>query len=273
MMARSGRGRDFSLWGELEIDLGGGSWLALSMSDPQQSGIFPQTAWSRIYAGAGAGSDEEIREALDEICRRYWQPARKFLRFLGCGDQDAEDIAQEFFATWATPEKLERLGPEKGRLRSYLKQSLRRHFISHWRAGQALRRGGGEARVTLDSVAEPAIDDVAADLEYDLAWADAVLAAVVKRMGAAYHGRGKGKLFEILADSLPGGPGLQPYAEIAVLAGVSESQIKLEVHRLRRRFANELRGEVAATLADPEELEDELRHLLRIMARVHGDPS
>lgn len=237
--------------------------------------MFPQTAWSRIYSGAGAGgqSEEEIREALDEICLRYWQPARRFLRFLGCNEQDAEDIAQEFFATWATPEKLERLGPEKGRLRSYLKQSLRRHLINHWRAQQAQRRGGGEKPLPLEDVTEPILDEDGANLEYDLAWADAVMGAVVKRMGATYQGRGKGKLFEILADSLPGGPGLQPYAEIAVSADVSEAQIKIEVHRLRRRFAKELRAEVAGTLADPDELEDELRHLLRIMAHVHGDPT
>lgn len=242
---------------------------------PEASGMFPQTAWSRIYAGSGAtdASDSEVREALDDICRRYWQPARKFLRFLGCGEEDAEDLAQNFFATWATPEKLERLGPEKGRLRSYLKQSLRRHFINHWRTSQTLRRGSGAKPVALEDIAEPSFDEDAADLEYDTAWADAVLAAVVKRMGTAYHARGKGELFEKLADSLPGGPGLQPYAEIAVSAGVSEPQIKLEVHRLRRRFANELRTEVAATLADPAELDDELRYLLKIMAHVHGDPS
>lgn len=212
-------------------------------------------------------------EALDEICRRYWQPACKFLRYLGCSDEDAEDLAQNFFANWARPEKLEHLAPEKGRLRSYLKQALRRHYINHWQAERRQRRGGGAKPVPLDSIAEPPIDDDAADLHYDAAWAVAVLEAVILRMSSAYQTRGKGDLFEKLADSLPGGPGLQPYAEIAVSVGVSEAQVKLEVHRLRRRFANELRAEVASTLADPGELDDEIRHLLRIMAHVNVHPS
>jgi len=242
------------------------------LAKAEKSALFPQTAWSRIYAGAGAAgqNEAEVREALDEICRRYWEPARRFLKGLGCGEQDAEDIAQSFFASWAKPEKMEHLGPEKGRLRSYLKQSLRRYWINHWKAGQAQRRGGDREVLALEDVTEPGEDDEGADLEYDLAWAVAVLDAVVARMAAAYEGRGKGGLFKKLADSLPGRPGLQPYRDIAVSEGVSEAQIKLEVHRLRRRFADELKAEVGSTLSDPADLDDEIRHLLKIMARVAG---
>ena len=240
---------------------------------PKPSALFPPTAWSRIQAGSGQSDAAEVREALDEICKRYWGPARKFLRSLGCGAEDAEDLTQEFFSKWAQPEKLEGLDPEKGRLRSYLKQGLRRHFINHWRSRQTEKRGGGESEASLDEIGDVGGDEAGADLAYDIAWAEAVLSAVVGRLGAAYTGRGRGDLFELLADGLPGGNGLKPYAEIAVLAGMKEAQIKIEVHRLRRRFADELRAEVAGTLASPEELDDELRHLVRVMTHVHGDPS
>lgn len=241
----------------------------------EHSGLFPNTAWSRIHAGvpSSGASDAEVKEALEDICRRYWQPAHKFLRSIGCSREDAEDIAQTFFAKWAKPESLEALGPEKGRLRSYLKQALRRHFISHWREKTALRRGGDKVDASLDQVAEPSIDDEAADLQYDIAWAETVLGTVLAGMSQAYEARGKGELFEILSGALPGGGGLKPYAEICVSAGVKENQLKVEIHRLKRRFTKALREEISSTLANDEDLEDELRHLVRVMAHVDTQES
>lgn len=231
-------------------------------------GMFPPTAWSRVAAAAAAGEPEKARAAMSEVCARYWQPARKFLRFLGAGEQDAEDLAQEFFAKWATPENLARLDPAQGRLRSYLKQSLRHFFINAWQRGERLKRGGGVDMVDLESAGDvPAADD-AADALYDREWAAAVLAAVFARLRASYAGRGKAALFDLLRAGLPGGNGLQPLAAVAVSAGVSEPQIKLDLHRLRRRFGEMLREEVASTLAQPDDLEDELRHLLHVMSHV-----
>ena len=186
---------------------------------------------------------------------------------------DAQDIRQQFFAHWATPEKLRNLAPERGRLRSYLKSALRRHFFNHWRAQQSLRRGSGSKPVNLDEVGEPPVDDSTAELAYDVAWADAVLDAVIGQLHTAYVGRGRGHVFEALVEGLPGGSGLKPYAEIAVLTGMKDPQIKIEMHRLRRRFAEALRREVEGTLTSQEDVDDELRHLLRVMAHSHGDPS
>ena len=245
------------------------------MNSPKEphSGLFPPTAWSRIHAGRGEGSEEEVREALETICRRYWNPAFKFLCSLGCSVDDAQDITQQFFAHWATPEKLQNLAPERGRLRTYLKSALRRHFFNHWRAQQSSRRGSGIKPVNLDDVGEPPVEDLKAELAYDLAWADAVLDAVIGQLRNAYAGRGRGQVFEALVEGLPGGNGLKPYAEIAVLTGMKDPQIKIEMHRLRRRFADGLRREVEGTLTSQEDVDDELRHLLRVMAHSHGDPS
>lgn len=234
-------------------------------------GLFPPTAWSRIVAAAASGEPEKARAAMSEVCARYWQPARKFLRSLGAGEQDAEDLVQEFFSKWATPENMARLDPDKGRLRSFLKQSLRRYFVNAWRHTQRQRRGGGVAMVALEDAGELTASAEASDALYDREWAAAVLAAVFARLRAGYESRGKAALFDLLRPGLPGGIGLQPLASIAVSAGVSEPQIKLDVHRLRRRFGEMLREEVAATLAQPEELDDELRHLLHVMSHVSAD--
>ena len=237
----------------------------------EADGIFPPTAWSQVAAAAAAGETGKARAAMAQVCGRYWQPARKFLRALGAGEQDAEDLTQEFFAKWATPENMARLNPDKGRLRSYLKQSLRRFFVNSWHHAQSQRRGGGVEIVAMEEAPDlpPAAD--ASDALYDREWAAAVLAAVFARLRAGYDGRGKAAHFDLLRPGLPGGNGLQPLAAVAVSAGVSEPQIKLELHRLRRRFGEMLREEVAATLAQPEELDDELRHLLHVMSHVSAD--
>lgn len=243
-------------------------------SDRAPKSVFPQTAWSRIHAGGGGAGPEEIKEALEDICRRYWGPARRYLSSLGCDREDAEDLAQDFFSKWAQPEKLVQLGPEKGRLRSYLKQALRNHVINHWRSKSNQRRGGDQVILSLDEGRDEMPEEAAlAEAEYDTAWAEAVVAAVLGRLGTAYGSRGRDQIFNLLADGLPGGKGLKPYAEICVLTGMKSPQVKIEMHRLRRRFAEALRTEVAGTLASEDDLEDELRHLMRVMAHAHGDPT
>jgi len=224
-----------------------------------------------VAAAAVSGEPEKARAALSEVCLRYWQPVRKFLRLLGAGEQDAEDMTQEFFSKWATPENMARLGPEKGRLRSYLKQSLRHFFVNAWRSAARQKRGGGAEMVNLESVGDVPAEPDGADALYDREWAAALLAAVFARLRASYDGRGKAVLFDLLLPGLPGGNGLQPLAAVAVSAGVSEPQIKLDLHRLRRRFGEMLREEVASTLTQPDELEDELRHLLHVMSHVSSD--
>ena len=236
---------------------------------PSAGGMFPPTAWSRI-AAAAREDEEENREALEELCRRYWQPARKFLRSLGCSEHDAQDLAQKFFERWARPENFRRLDPEMGRLRSYMKQSLRRTFINEWRHSNT-RGKAGTTTVSIDSDSfceEPGSDRGEADWVYDRAWAETVMASVLCRLRDRYVARGREDVFDHLREALPGGGVLKPYAEIGVSLGMKEPRIKLEVHRLRRRFADELRSEVAATLADSSDLEDELRYLVQVMVRT-----
>ena len=232
----------------------------------REPALFPATAWSRVVEARGR--DEAAREALEEVCRRYWHPARKFLRSLGCGEHDAEDITQRFFARWARTENFERLDPAQGRLRSYLKQALRREWINDWRHRRV--RGQDGRTVSLeapDAEAAVEVESAACDAVYDAAWVEAVVAAVMQRLRGEYAARGREPVLHAILPCVFGGDGLKPYAEIAVSAGMTEPRIKLEVHRLRRRFAERLREEVAGTLADPADIEDELRHVVKVMAR------
>jgi RNA polymerase sigma-70 factor (ECF subfamily) len=146
-----------------------------------------------------SGEPEKARVAMSEVCTRYWQPVRKFLRYLGAGEQDAEDLAQEFFSKWATPENMARLDPARGRLRSYLKQSLRHYFVNAWQRRERLKRGGGVEFVELESAANVSVAPDAADALYDREWAAAVLAAVFDRLRGSYDGRGKARLFDLLS--------------------------------------------------------------------------
>ena len=232
------------------------------------------TAWSRIVAAQGR--DETAREALEEVCRRYWHPARKFLRSLGCGEHDAEDITQRFFARWARTENFERLDPAQGRLRSYIKQALRREWINEWQhrrvRGQDGRTVSLDAQETEGAELSSGLGMEECDAVYDTAWAEAVVAAVIARLRSEYAARGRAEVLDAVLPAIFGGDTLQPYAEIAVSAGMTEPQIKLEVHRLRRRFAERLREEVAGTLADPADTEDELRHVVKVMARYGNTP-
>jgi DNA-directed RNA polymerase specialized sigma24 family protein len=229
--------------------------------------VFPATAWNAVEA-AGAGD----AQALGDVCSRYVEPARRFLRSLGAGVQDAEDLAQEFFAQWARPENLARMDPGKGRLRSYLKQGLRRRWISAWRAKQAQARGGGVADVGLELADAEAQTDSKADLEYDRDWATAALATVISRLAQEYGKRGRAAVFQAVLPALASDTMSVSYAEAAAAVNLSEGQYKVEVHRLRRRFAEALRQEVAETVSSPAEVEEEARHLLTVLAWCGQDP-
>ena len=240
------------------------------MSQPQPSHsnqLFPQTQWSVICAGA-TDEDEAAAEALETVCQRYWLPARIFVQSLGCSLADAEDITQNFFAKLSEPGRLAQLSPEKGRLRRYLKKALRNFYVAEWRKRSAIRRGSGEIDLSFDE-SDEAVGSPDDDAVYDAAWASLILNRVLSDLAESYRSRGKENVFDSLRPGLPGGEGVKPYAEIAVQVGMKESQIKLEAHRLRRRFAEKLKSEVADTLIDPNDLDDELRHLFRALATTH----
>lgn len=226
--------------------------------------LFPHTVWSRVHRAGREGNEAEF--AMEDLCAIYREPARKYLVSLGCPPQDAEDLTQEFMLRWATRETMQRLAPETGKLRSYIRQALRNQLSNSRRDASIQRRGGGQAHFSLDDDDLPEIR--AADQLLDTEWALALLRGVMTRLRDSYEARGKADVFDFLSATLFDTDAVQPYSEIGVSLGIKESQVKLEVHRLRRRFGESLTAAVAATVADPADVDGELRHLLQAASRA-----
>jgi RNA polymerase sigma factor (sigma-70 family) len=211
--------------------------------------------------------------AREEVCRVYWPPVYSYFRALGCGREDALDLTQELLAEFCDGGGLERVSPEAGSLRAYLK-TMARHRLINWRRDTAAqKRGGGQFTLSLDEVDDFAVprDAAMADAYYDRQWARTIFDRAMESLGAGYAARGKSALLEAIKPGLISPEVLKPYAEIGAELGVGEAQIKLEVHRARKRLAESLRREVAGTLGPDTpaaEVETELRYLLRVLA--HG---
>ncbi len=225
---------------------------------------FPETMWTRVLKGRGADPDSTVR-ALEDLCRQYWPAIYSYVRALGLAKEDAEDASQEFVSHFILGDSLHNADPARGRLRAYMKQSIRNFLAKRHRDATRLKRGGTDEAVPLDEAAEPGID-APPDEAYDREWAWTVMERAVTTLRDSYAARGKAAMFDFIKPSLASADELQPYAEIGLSAGVSEAQIKLEVHRARRRFADALRREVAATVAAEADIEAELRYLLTALA-------
>lgn len=233
---------------------------------------FPQTAWTRVLTAQDFHAPE-ARMAREEVCRTYWPPVYSYFRALGCDREDALDLTQELLADFCDGGGLDRVARQIGSLRSYLKTTARNRLVNLHRDKSAKKRGGGAFQLSLDDLDDSAVpsDPEMADAFYDRRWAWTIFSRAMDRLAESYTSRGKGPLFDVLKAGLISQDALKPYAEIGAEFGVGEAQIKLEVHRARKRLAESLRHEVAATLepeAEAGTVEDELRYLLRVLA--HG---
>ena len=212
--------------------------------------------------------DAEARQALEVFCQSYWPAIYTYLRALGCQREEALDETQEFLTHFIRDGGIQSVAPERGRLRSYLRQGLRHHVCTMRRDAARQKRGGGLVAIALDEVEtfDVPSEPEAADQWFDRRWAWSVIRRAMEQMEGRYAARGKETLFPELKPGLISPDLLKPYAEIAVIAGMTEGQVKLEVHRARRRLADELRAEVAATLPPGGDVEEELRYLLSVLS-------
>jgi len=212
----------------------------------------------------------ESRAALSELCRLYWYPLYAFARRSGYDASDAEDLTQSFFLHLLEKEAFSRVGPEKGKFRSFLLASFKNHMSVSWYKGRAAKRGGGYQVVSLDTESaehryqlEPADDDLPPDRVFDARWATTLLSRVTTRLHEEYVSQGKGqtfgrlKVFLVKADY----EDTNSYRQIAEELGLTAGGVKTLVFRLRKQFAAALREEVAQTLADPAEVDSELHAL------------
>ncbi len=241
--------------------------LSTSARSPSHtSGFFAATRWTMVLSAAGQGSGTGFR-ALGELCQCYWRPLYTYLRWRGIDAQEAEDLTQEFFARLLQGNGLATVDPDKGKFRSFLLASLK-HFLANecdW--ARALKRGGGVPPIHLDALdaekrrqLEPS-DDLSPDKAFDRQWALTVLDQALSRLRAEFSSAGKEVLFEELKGYLTGDGKADSHAAAAERCGLSEGAVKVAVHRLRRRYRELLRDEIAQTVSTAVEVDEEIRNL------------
>jgi RNA polymerase sigma-70 factor (ECF subfamily) len=220
----------------------------------------------------GRGHDAQATEALQTLCQTYWYPLYAFLRRFGYTPEDAEDLTQGFFARLLEKDYLSEVAPRKGRFRSFLLAAIK-HFIADERdKAHAQKRGGGKPLVSLDARAADArydledTHDLPPDKLFERRWALSLLAVVFERLAKDYAEAGKDELFQVLQSFLAPDAEMTDYVSAAHRLHMNESAVRMAVSRLRRRYANLFREEVAQTVADPGEIEDEMRWLRRILS-------
>jgi RNA polymerase sigma-70 factor (ECF subfamily) len=226
------------------------------------------TRWTLVVAAARLDESAPAIRALAELCQTYWPPLYAYLRRQGYDTHDAEDLTQEFFSRLLAKNYLADADPAKGRFRSFLLASLK-HFLSNQRdRSRAQKRGGGQPMIALDALTaearariEPA-DNSTPDKAYDRQWALTLLDQALRRLRREYATAGREELFDNLKIFLTAdAASALSHAEIGVKCGMSEGAVKVAAHRLRRRYRDLLREEVAQTVSSPEEVEGEIREL------------
>jgi DNA-directed RNA polymerase specialized sigma24 family protein len=241
-------------------------------SSAAMPGQFPATHWSVVLA-AVRNDDTRSHQALTQLCQVYWFPLYAFVRRHGHSPEDAQDFTQGFFAHLLERQALAEVDRAKGKFRSFLLASLRNFLTNERERGQAQKRGGGHAPIRLDAATaetryrlEPA-DHASPDKVFERNWALALLEQVLGRLRAEQAAAGKGAQFERLQPTLMADPDAPAYAGLAAGLGLSEDAARMSVYRLRRRYRELLREEIAQTVSSPAETEEELRHLFAVLGR------
>jgi RNA polymerase sigma-70 factor (ECF subfamily) len=231
---------------------------------------FETTNWSLILLAVG-GQDEAARDALARLCETYWPPVYAFVRRRGLQPADAEDRTQAYFARFFEKDYLRDFRPEVGRFRSFLLASVSHFLANEWDRERALKRGGGAVQISLDAASaeerlrlEP-VDRLTPEAIFERQWAVALIARCLERLREEQTASGGRARFERLKAFLGGDGAPADYAALGRELGLSESTLRVAVHRLRRRFAAVLREEVARTVASPAEVDAEIRWLLETL--------
>jgi RNA polymerase sigma factor (sigma-70 family) len=227
---------------------------------------FATTRWSVILA-AGQDSTVESRQALETLCKTYWHPLYFYVRRRGKGVEEAEDLIQGFFVRLLEKGVLEKADRERGRFRCFLQAALKNYLTNEWDKSRAKKRGEGRVHLSLDfETAERlylpnSTQQLTPDILFDRQWALTLIDRSLARLQKAYAGSGKGSLFEELKGRLIGDAAESTYRDIGRGLDMTEGAVKLAVYRMRQRFNDCLREEIAQTASGPEEVEDELRAL------------
>lgn len=245
-------------------------------SDKAGTGFLPRrpfatTDW-RLVASAGGADVAQASEALSKLCQTYWPPLYAHVRQAGYSPPDAQDFTQQFFAHFIERNSIAQADPERGRFRSYLLVSLKNFLANEWQKSRAWKRGGKALTISLAmDDAETRCVQIAAsgdtpDRAFDRQWALTLLDTVLGCLRREYADSGREALFLGLKDSLAGERAEASYRELGARLGLSESAVKAAAHRLRKRYRELLREEIARTVTTSEEIDDELRYLFAALS-------
>ncbi len=234
--------------------------------------VFATTRWSLVLSGANSEPDEQKGlEALAELCRTYWRPVFSYVCRRGYSTEDAQDLTQDFFVMVLESHWLRHADRTRGRFRSLLLKSVQNFLHNFSDKNRRLKRGGGVEIISWDawmteapsqlSISTRALETLAPECLFDLRWAATVVEKALRRLREECEAKGRLRLFETLNPHLTMERAEISYASLAVSLGVAEMMVKKQLHNLRQRYRWLLRDEVAHTVENPAEVDDEIRHL------------
>jgi RNA polymerase sigma-70 factor (ECF subfamily) len=250
--------------------------MSIPPASPESNGPperFRTTHWS-LVAAARDGTSQEARQALAELCETYWYPLYAFIRRSGRSAEDARDLTQEFFARLLEKDYLAAVDREKGKFRSFLLTACKHFLANEHDRTSAVKRGGACTIHSFDSLDaesrfghEPSHASTPERL-YERRWALMLLQNALARLRREFQQAGKEAVFDRLKGLLTGEKKTERYADVAAALDMSESSVKVSVHRLRRRYGELLREEIARTLRDPDDIDAEIRDLFAALRVV-----
>ena len=253
----------------MSADDSGASGSGIGLRRENGAAVFATTNWSVVLEAQGASP--AAQDALEKLCRAYWRPVYGFIRQQGARREEAEDLTQGFFSLLLERRDFDTVRKEKGRLRSYLLTSLKHFLTNERKRAMAIKRGEGQRLIPLDQfrAGEPvgfeSADTSTADQIYERRWAWALMEQVMRRLGDEYQTAGNAVLFERLKTVLTDEADRPSQAQIADELAMTENAVNQAFHRLRERYRQLLREEIAHTVMTPGDIEDELRHLIAVL--------
>jgi RNA polymerase sigma-70 factor (ECF subfamily) len=221
----------------------------------------------------GNGQSGEARQALEELCRTYWYPLYAFARRKGNTHEEAQDLTQSFCAKLLQKEQIALADPERGRFRTFLLRSFENFLRSEHRNANVQKRGGGyqiiswDADLAAERYAAECADEASPTLAFERHWATVLLQSVVGLLRQEFSSSGKAELFDQLEPHLWGDDTSTGYSQIAEALNLTTVSVRVTMHRLRQRFHDLLRAQIANTIESAADVEDELRYLRGLWAR------
>jgi len=235
------------------------------------------TRWSIVLSCTDSQGDEEkAHAALAELCKTYWRPVFAFICRQGHSVPDAQDLTQDFFAMVLKGRLLQRADRSRGRFRSLVLKALQNFLHDAVDKRHARKRGGDIQFVSWDdwmaeapsqlSISADVLDSLPPERLFDLRWAATVVEHALRRLREECEAKGRRRLFQVLSGYLTAERDEVAYANLATALGIAETAVRKQLHNMRQRYRSLLRDEVAHTVADPADVEDEIRHLCATLA-------